>query len=121
MPPTSGRSWLGSARPSPSWPSDSSSKSSTCSLRSLPRRCPAAHSHCRARDSATSPDWRLSFLALPWLPSQRSAFSSPRRTSTAKEPHPGPGARIDVALALLLVLLGCALFLYLSHAVMATQ
>src|SRR5262245_10901075 len=33
----------------------------------------------------------------------------------SEEPHPGPGSRIDVALALLLVLLGCALFLYLSQ------
>src|SRR5262249_4528980 len=39
----------------------------------------------------------------------------------SEEPHPGPGSRIDVALALLLVLLGCALFLYLSHALVATQ
>jgi hypothetical protein len=39
----------------------------------------------------------------------------------SEEAHPGPGSRIDVALALLLVLLGCALFLYLSHAVVATQ
>ena len=39
----------------------------------------------------------------------------------SEEPHPGPGARIDVALALLLVLLGCALFLYLSHAVVTTS
>jgi hypothetical protein len=29
---------------------------------------------------------------------------------------PGPGERIDVALAVLLVPLGCALFVYLSHA-----
>jgi uncharacterized membrane protein YidH (DUF202 family) len=43
------------------------------------------------------------------------------RNIDSEEPHPGPGARIDVALALLLVLLGCALFLYLSHAVVATQ
>jgi putative membrane protein len=30
--------------------------------------------------------------------------------------HPGPGSRFDLALAVLLVLLGCALFIYLSHA-----
>ena|ERR1700680_2242083 len=30
--------------------------------------------------------------------------------------RPGTGSRIDIALAGLLVLLGCALFLYLSHA-----
>jgi putative membrane protein len=33
---------------------------------------------------------------------------------------PGPGERIDMALAALLVLLGCALFVYLSHALVAT-
>ena len=31
--------------------------------------------------------------------------------------RPGTGSRLDIALAGLLVLLGCALFLYLSHAV----
>jgi putative membrane protein len=36
------------------------------------------------------------------------------------EQHPGSGARIDLALAVLLVLLGGALFVYLSHA-LATQ
>jgi putative membrane protein len=30
---------------------------------------------------------------------------------------PGPGSRFDMALAILLALLGCALFVYLSHAV----
>jgi hypothetical protein len=39
----------------------------------------------------------------------------------SEEAHPGPGSRIDLALALLLVLLGCALFLYLSHALVATR
>jgi len=48
-----------------------------------------------------------------------------RFLSTAKyidspETHPGTGSRVDVALAALLVLLGCALFVYLSHALMAT-
>jgi putative membrane protein len=32
---------------------------------------------------------------------------------------PGTGSRLDVALAALLVLLGCALFFYLSHALVA--
>ena len=31
----------------------------------------------------------------------------------------GPGSRIDLALAALLVLLGCALFIYLSHAIVS--
>jgi putative membrane protein len=32
-----------------------------------------------------------------------------------------PGSRLDLTLAFLLLLLGCALFLYLSHAVVGTQ
>jgi putative membrane protein len=36
------------------------------------------------------------------------------------EQRPGSGTRIDLALAALLVLLGCSLFIYLSHA-LATQ
>jgi len=34
----------------------------------------------------------------------------------SEQRRPGTGSRVDVALAVLLVLLGCALFLYLSHA-----
>ena len=65
-------------------------------------------------------------LALIILGTAIVAIAAVRFLVTAKnidseELHPGPGARIDVALALLLVLLGCALFLYLSHAVVATQ
>jgi putative membrane protein len=33
---------------------------------------------------------------------------------------PGPGSRLDLALAVLLGLLGCALFVYLSHALVTT-
>lgn len=33
--------------------------------------------------------------------------------------HPGTGSRIDLALAALLILLGCAVFFYLSHAIAA--
>ena len=39
----------------------------------------------------------------------------------SEELQHGPGSRIDVALALLLVLLGCALFVYLSHALVDTR
>jgi putative membrane protein len=39
----------------------------------------------------------------------------------SEEKHPGTGSRIDVALALLLVLLGAALFFYLSHALVTTR
>ena len=35
--------------------------------------------------------------------------------------RPGTGSRIDIALAALLLLLGCALFFYLSHAVVVTH
>ena len=37
----------------------------------------------------------------------------------APEQLPGTGSRLDLALAALLVLLGCALFFYLSHAFVA--
>jgi len=42
-----------------------------------------------------------------------------RRIDSA-DVQPGTGSRIDVALAVLLFLLGCCLFLYLSHALVAT-
>jgi putative membrane protein len=38
------------------------------------------------------------------------------RVIDSKDVRPGPGARFDLALAILLGLLGCALFVYLSHA-----
>src|SRR6476659_2902054 len=84
MPPMSGRSWRGFAQPSPSWPSDSLSKNSTCFLRLQLPHWSAVQSHCQVSDSATGPGWHLSFLALPSLQSLRSVFCSPRRTSTAK-------------------------------------
>jgi putative membrane protein len=34
--------------------------------------------------------------------------------------HPGSGTHLDIALAVLLALLGCSLFLYLSHALVAS-
>src|ERR1700692_1689706 len=37
----------------------------------------------------------------------------------SEELHRGPGSRFDLTLAALLVLLGCALFVYLSHAFVA--
>ena len=65
-------------------------------------------------------------LALIVLGTAIVAIAAIRFRMTAKnidseELHSGPGARIDVALALLLVALGCALFLYLSHALVAAQ
>jgi putative membrane protein len=65
-------------------------------------------------------------LALIVLGTAIIAIAAIRFLLTAKnidseELHPGPGSRIDVALAFLLVSLGCALFIYLSHALVATQ
>lgn len=60
-------------------------------------------------------------LALIVLGTAMVAIAGARFLSTAKnidseEPRLSTGSRIDLALAALLVLLGCALFLYLSHA-----
>ena len=43
-------------------------------------------------------------------------FLMTARIIDSKDLRPGPGARFDLALAILLALLGCALFVYLSHA-----
>jgi putative membrane protein len=43
-------------------------------------------------------------------------FIMTARVIDSKDLRPGPGARFDLALAILLALLGCALFVYLSHA-----
>jgi putative membrane protein len=48
-------------------------------------------------------------------------FITTARTIDSAEPRPGPGSRVDLTLAALLVLLGCALFFYLSHAFTTTQ
>jgi putative membrane protein len=63
-------------------------------------------------------------LALIVLGTAMVAIAAARFLITAKyidseEQHPGTGSRFDIALAALLVLLGCALSLYLSHAVVA--
>ena len=65
-------------------------------------------------------------LALIVLGTAMVATAAVRFLMTAKkieseEVHPGTGGRIDVALALLLVLLGCSLFLYLSHALVPSS
>lgn len=54
------------------------------------------------------------------------ALAAARFLSTAKnidsaELQPGAGPRIDLTLAGLLVLLGCALFLYLSHTLVSNM
>jgi uncharacterized membrane protein YidH (DUF202 family) len=41
------------------------------------------------------------------------------KTIDSDELHPSPGSRVDLALAALLVLLGCGLFVYLSHALVS--
>jgi putative membrane protein len=65
-------------------------------------------------------------LALILVGTAMVAVAAARFLITAKnidseELKSEPGSRIDVALAVLLVLLGCALFLYLSHALVTTQ
>ena len=61
-------------------------------------------------------------LALIILGTAIVVIAAARFLMTAKvidsnEMRSGPGSRIDVALAVLLGVLGCALFVYLSHAV----
>jgi putative membrane protein len=65
-------------------------------------------------------------LALIVVGTAMVAIAALRFLITAKnidseEKHPGLGSRIDVALAVLLVLLGSALFFYLSHAIVTTS
>ena len=60
-------------------------------------------------------------LALILVGTAMVAVAALRFLMTAKaidsdERRLGPGSRVDMALAVLLVLLGCALFVYLSHA-----
>ncbi len=63
-------------------------------------------------------------LALIVLGTAMVGIAAARFVMTAKnidreDLRPGTGSRIDIALAGLLVLLGCALFLYVSHALVA--
>jgi len=65
-------------------------------------------------------------LALIVLGTAMVVLAAVRFLITAKqidspEQVAGPGARIDVALAVLLALLGCALLVYLTHALVATR
>jgi putative membrane protein len=65
-------------------------------------------------------------LALIVVGTAMVAIAALRFLVTAKnigseEKHSGTGSRVDVALALLLVLLGSALFFYLSHALVRTS
>lgn len=64
-------------------------------------------------------------LSLILLGTAMIAIAAARFLMTAKiiddpKSRPAPGSRVDLALAVLLVLLGCALFVYLSHALVAT-
>ncbi len=66
----------------------------------------------------------LAGLALIVLGTAMVAIAAARYVITARNidsdvQQPGMGSRIDVALAALLVLLGCALFLYLSRTLVA--
>jgi putative membrane protein len=63
-------------------------------------------------------------LALIILGTAMVAIAAARFIKTAKiidskETRPGLGSSVDLALAALLVLLGCAFFVYLSHALVA--
>ena len=65
-------------------------------------------------------------LALIILGTAMVGIAAVRFVRTAKnidrtDQRPGTGSRIDIALAALLVLLGCALFFYLSHALVMTH
>ncbi|MGA2088967.1 MAG: DUF202 domain-containing protein [Stellaceae bacterium] len=60
-------------------------------------------------------------LALIVLGTAMVAVAASRFLMTAKiidgkAQNPAPGSRVDLALAALLILLGCALFVYLTHA-----
>ncbi len=64
-------------------------------------------------------------LALIVLGTAMVAIAAVRFLLTARaidsaEPRASPGSRVDLALAALLVLLGCTLFLYLSHALVSS-
>jgi putative membrane protein len=64
-------------------------------------------------------------LSLILLGTAMVAIAAARFLMTAKiiddpKSRPAPGSRIDLALSALLILLGCALFVYLSHALVAT-
>jgi putative membrane protein len=63
----------------------------------------------------------IAVMAFGFLGTAMVGIAAARFVMTAKnidreDLRPGTGSRIDIALAGLLVLLGCALFLYLSHA-----
>jgi putative membrane protein len=61
-------------------------------------------------------------LSLIALGTMMVAIAGARFVTTSKyidstEAYPGTGSRLDLALASLLILLGCAVFFYLSHAI----
>jgi uncharacterized membrane protein YidH (DUF202 family) len=65
-------------------------------------------------------------LALIILGAVMVGIAALRFIRTAKnidrtDQRPGTGSRLDIALAALLLLLGCALFFYLSHALVMTH
>jgi putative membrane protein len=58
----------------------------------------------------------LIILGITIVAMAAARFLMTARIIDSAEVRPGPGARFDLALAILLGLLGCALFVYLSHA-----
>jgi putative membrane protein len=58
----------------------------------------------------------LIILGIALVAMAATRFLMTARIIDSAEVRPGPGSRFDLALAILLGLLGCALFVYLSHA-----
>lgn len=58
----------------------------------------------------------LIILGIAIVAMAATRFLMTARIIDSVEVRPGPGSRFDLALAILLGLLGCALFVYLSHA-----
>src|SRR5579863_10433166 len=58
----------------------------------------------------------LIVLGTAMVATAATRFLMTARSIDSEESQPSPGSRIDLALAALLILLGCTLFVYLSHA-----
>lgn len=63
----------------------------------------------------------LIFLGTAMVAIAAVRFRKNAKIIDSKETYSGFGSRVDLALAALLVLLGCALFVYLSHALVVTM
>ena len=106
----------GSAPPLPSWLSGSSSKNSTCFWRFPRRRWWVARSRCQGKKFGNIAGLSLIVLGTAMVAIAAIRFLTTAKAIDSEQLDRGPGSRIDLTLAALLVLLGCALFVYLSHA-----